>query len=109
MMRVKRSRYRQTYWELFGRKKRDKAIENQIRRKTNFIFILIWYVAGPNFRWCGQKKSISVIIYGATEESKQTYMTTDYTDTLHERPAANCDYYVMEWSGRRTGHRQRSQ
>ena len=30
-------------------------------------------------------------------------MTTDYTDTLHERPAANCDYYVMEWSGRRTG------
>ena len=30
MMRVKRSRYRQTFLELFGRKKpqRDKAIEN---------------------------------------------------------------------------------
>ena len=90
MMRVKRSRYRQTFRELFGRKKRDKAIENQIRREFFFfIFILIWYVAGPNFRWCGQKKCISVIIYGATEECKQTYMTTDYTDTLHERPAAN--------------------
>ena len=94
MMRVKDSHYRQTFWELFGRKKRDKAIENpNTTRKTNFIFILIWYVAGPNFRWCGQKKSISVIIYGATEESKQTYMTTDYSDTLHVRPTANCDHY----------------
>ena len=48
------SRYRQTFWELFGRKKRDRAMENPSRtRKTNFILILIWYVAGPNFRWCG--------------------------------------------------------
>ena len=54
-MRVKDSHYRLTFWELFGRKKRDEAIENpNTMRKTNFILI---------FRWCGQKKSISVIMW----------------------------------------------
>ena len=96
MMRVKNSRYRQTFWDLLGKKKRDRAMENpSTTRKTNVILVLIWYVAGPNFRWCGQKKSICVIIYDATEESKQTYMTTDYTDALNERPAANCGNYFQ--------------
>ena len=58
MMRVKNSRYRQTFWDLLGKKKRDRAMENpSTTSKTNFILILICYVAGPNFRWCGQVKN----------------------------------------------------